>query len=292
MNYLLFHVGKLPSHFYTCVNNIMSIDKDSKIYLLTDKDINIKPVESINLNNFENLIEIKNEIIEIYKGTNLESNPLWYASFLRVFGLKTVASEFKLDKFIHFDNDVLIYKSFNEILSSGSLREKSINITENDHSRLVFGYSYFDDEEQLDYLIRFFRQVLANHQSFSDNYHRGKPLSEMRILKLAQENKESFFSILPSLPYEGNEIIFDPASYGQYLHGSHLKRGNYIFKRRWVSTDHIVGSELKSKRIKFNFNKGTPTVDFEKSTSYLANLHIHSKYLNKFINKQFKNYLI
>ena len=50
MNYLLFHLGKIPKHFYTCVNNILSIDKDAKIFVLTDNDLKLNAVEILNIN--------------------------------------------------------------------------------------------------------------------------------------------------------------------------------------------------------------------------------------------------
>ena len=50
----------------------------------------------------------------------------------------------------------------------------------------------------------------------------------MRILSLALEHSK-FFLNTTSLPYQG-EIIFDPASYGQFLNGTDLKRGSMFLK--------------------------------------------------------------
>ena len=289
MNYLLFHLGKIPKHFYTCVNNILSIDKDAKIFVLTDNDLKLNAVEILNINDLKTLLLKKEEILSIYKNTHLESNPLWYTSFLRVFGLKEASEHYQINKFIHFDNDVLIYKSFSEINKLNVIKKNKINITQIDETKLVFGYSYFDSSESIKILAEYFDKVLNQYKYFVDSFHKGKPLTEMRIMKLAQDTNPNLFSILPSLPYESS-IIFDPASYGQYLNGTHLKRGNYIFKRRWISTNHIVGRELKSKRVEVMYKKGIPLVKFENNFYDIANLHIHSKNLEKYVSNDYVEY--
>ena len=291
MNYLLFHIGNLPDHFFVCINNILSVDRDAKIFLLTDSNLNLKGINVVNIEELDDLLTKKNEILSIFKDTILESNPLWYTSFLRVFGLRYASKYFGIDKFVHFDNDVLIYKSFSEIIESGVIKENTINITQTDDTKLVFGYSYFDNQKNLKILEEYFEKVLKNNSYYVNNFHKGKPLHEMRVLKLAAESNPSVFSVLPSLPYQ-NKIIFDPAAYGQYLNGTHLKRGNFIFKRRWISTDHIVGRELKSKRIKTVFKKRQPLVLFEDRSYELVNLHVHSKNLNKFVSSSYEEYFI
>jgi hypothetical protein len=290
MNYLLFHIGKLPDHFFVCVNTIFSVDRDANIYLLTDSNIKLKGINVLNIADINDLLTKKEEILSIFKDTILESNPLWYTSFLRVYGLSYASRYFDIKKFVHFDNDVLIYKSFSKIMDNHVINENKINITQIDDTKLVFGYSYFDNENNLKLLEDFFEKVLNNTSYYVNNYHKGKPLNEMRVLKLAAESNPSVFSILPSLPYE-NKTIFDPASYGQYLNGTHLKRGNFIFKRRWISNTHIIGRELKSKRIKAIFKNQQPSVLFENKSYELVNLHVHSKNLKKFVGSSYKEYL-
>ena len=86
-------------------------------------------------------------------------------------------------------------------------------------------------------------------------------------------------------------LLFDPSSYGQYLDGLHLKRGNYIFKRRWVSTNDIVGKEIMSKRIKVKFDNSKPFVEFSNQNFDVVNLHVHSKRLQKYLPSNYKKYL-
>lgn len=291
MNYLLFHIGKLPKHFYTCVNNILSVDSQAKIYLGTDTKVSIKGVNVVDINEFDYLVDKKEKILSTYRNTQLENNPLWYTSFLRIYALRVVAEHFGIKKFIHFDNDILIYEPFYRLEECGLVNSNKINITELNSNNLVFGYSYFDNFQNLDFLEGFFDKVLNDHKSLANNYNRGAPLNEMRVLKLAQNFKPDYFSILPSLPYE-SDFLFDPASYGQFLNGTNNNRGNYIFKRRSISTDHIVGRELKSKRISVKFKDKRPIVYFDNQAYKLVNLHIHSKNLSKFVSNEYNTHLV
>tara|TARA_B100001559_G_C16061037_1_gene421390 strand:+ start:80 stop:559 length:480 start_codon:yes stop_codon:yes gene_type:complete len=155
---------------------------------------------------------------------------------------------------------------------------------------LVFGYSFFPNKESVDDLVNKLDKNLLNIKTLQNIYARGREIPEMRHLGILNLMYQDMFNILPTLPYESTGLIFDPAGYGQYLNGTHLKRGNYIFKRRWISINHIVGSELKSKRIQCKFN-GNPYVIYQGEKTELANLHIHSKNISKFLPKNQKNYI-
>ena len=103
---------------------------------------------------------------------------------------------------LHFDNDVLIYKPFSEINKLNVIKKNKINITQIDETKLVFGYSYFDSSECIKILAEYFDKVLNQYKYFVNSFHKGKPLTEMRIMKLAQDTNPNLFSILPSLPYQ------------------------------------------------------------------------------------------
>ena len=62
---------------------------------------------------------------------------------LRVFYLFELANFLKIDEFVHFDNDVMLYKSFSEI--NNVMINGKLNITPLTSDFLVFGYSYMND---------------------------------------------------------------------------------------------------------------------------------------------------
>ena len=63
-------------------------------------------------------------------------------------------------------------------------------------------------------------------------------------------------------------------------------------KRRWVSPTEIIGSEIKSKRIKVKISDKKPFVEFDNTKIDIANLHVHSKNLKKFLPKHYKKLFI
>ena len=85
-----------------------------------------------------------------YSGTGLlrsllsvmpQKFPVFYTSLLRVFAITQIAKEKNINEFVHFDNDVIVYKSFEEIVRNYKFDYKTLNITQNKSSEVVFGYS-------------------------------------------------------------------------------------------------------------------------------------------------------
>ncbi len=287
MNYIFFNFGKIPKYLNYSINSVLSMEKDARIILCSDDKLDIDGIESLDSNSLNGLLAKKTQIFKIFSKHNFDQNPLWFSSILRVYALNYVSKKLNLDYFSHFDNDVLIYKNIEEIKQEKYFNENSINITKSDHDHLVFGFSYFPNLELIENLCNFFDEIFENYNYFSNNYARGKNLSEMRMLKIVETMNPDMFNILDALPYNNNKYLFDPSSYGQYFDGAHLKRGNYYFKRRYISLSHTVGREIKSKRIKPIYQNKSPLVRFENKSYELVNLHMHSKNLGKFLNKNY-----
>ena len=70
---------------------------------------------------------------------------------------------------------------------------------------------------------------------------------------------------------------------------AHIKNQKLFFRNNFATQAHSVGAELISKRIVVKFKNQVPFVKSEiGEESKLANLHIHSKKLNKFLPKNYK----
>ena len=290
MDYILFNFGETPKYFEYCINSILSIDKDARITICTDDDSNNGVVNVVNLKNLPNLEKKRIDITKIFSSTNYEKNPLWTASIVRVYALREIVKDMNIKEFIHFDNDVLIYKDFKTIKNTYNFSGEKINITESDYDNLVFGYSYFPNTSLIIQLCDIFDEILNNYSYYSNNFARGGPLNEMRMLKIAQLENKDLFKTLEVLPYSNSKIIFDPSSYGQFLNGTHSKKGNYFIRKRFISTNHIVGRELKSKRIRIKFKDNRPSVYYKDKEYELANLHVHSKNLLKFLPPNYETF--
>ena len=113
----------------------------------------------------------------------------------------------------------------------------------------------------------------------------------MKIMSIIDRDNKNLIQSLDILPYGGKKLIFDPASYGQYLGGTH-KKPKTFFRDNFATQAHYVGAELISKRITVKFKKNIPVVTSDLGdVSKLINLHIHSKKLKKFLPKVYKNYV-
>ena len=111
----------------------------------------------------------------------------------------------------------------------------------------------------------------------------------MKLLNTIFNKEKDLFTLLPIIP-ENNNIIFDPASYGQYIGGTD---GNprKMFSKPWAGSHHYVGREILSGNLNVRFKNNSPYVLKNNMRYELANLHIHSKRLDKYLPTRYKNYL-
>ena len=289
MNYVSKSLGTIPDYLEFTLNSILTVDKDATVFLCTDHNNkeDFKNVKYIHPKTLENdkIQEFKS--LGLYKNTIFESNPLWQTSLLRIFYLESLRLELNLSSFIHFDNDVIIYKPY-EALQNVFVNNR-LNITRQDDKRFIFGYSFF---AEIDFFPLITDKIIdfANYgNSYNWSFHNGKPYNEMEFLGKIFQTDEDFFNCLPILPYESN-LLFDSSSYGQYLDGTHMHPKTLI-SGRYADLNHYIGTEIISKRIKVKFNNNKPKVLWRDKSFDVANLHIHSKRLHKFLPPNYKNYV-
>jgi len=289
MNYILFYYGEIPEHIEFALNSILSTDQNAQIYFCTNQKYSKKNINYINFNEFKDLEEKKIEIDSLLKNTPLQNNPLWSTSLIRIFVLKKIVEELNINEFVHFDTDILIYKSFEEIEKNYKFNKRKLNITLLDSEHVIFGYSYFPTLQIVRNIHDNFENIFKNYDFYKNKYSNGRVFNEMKMMHITKQENPEIFSLLPTTPYKNNSLLFDPAGYGQFLDGAHLNRGNFYFKRRYISLNSEVGRELKSKRIKLQFKNNLPSVFFNSKKFELCNLHIHSKRLHKFLPKSYKS---
>lgn len=288
MNYILVSLNNIPEYIKYTINSILSVDSDAKVYLFTDKKIE-------KLNNVE-IVDI-NEVIsnqtkgikdkDLFAGTIFDKNPLWETSLLRVFYLEDIQKSLNLKQFIHFDNDVIVYKPFEKI--KDSFKGNKLNITKPSNARIIFGYSFIDSFEALEYVNKSIIKLMDFGVSTNWEFNYKVPYNEMDYLGKAFNEDSKFFHTLPILPFENKEqkLIFDPSSYGQYFDGTHTSPKKLLYGR-YINLDHYIGREIKVKRIKVRFKNSEPIVFWKKEKFELINLHVHSKRLYKFLPKDYK----
>ncbi len=287
MNYVLVSIGTIPSYITKTINSILSIDKDSKIFLGTDQKIKFKNVEIIDLKDIVSDQTNKIKQDDIFKGTIFEGNPLWITSLLRIFYLRDIQKKLNLKNVIHFDNDILIYKPYEEL--NNYFDSSRFNITPCNQNRLIFGYSFIAKYEILDNLCNFLDKKIEEGVNKEWGFNNFTPPNEMDLLGMIYNDNNSIFNLLPILPYD-SPTIFDPLSYGMYIDGSHAYPRK-IYSRRSINLNDTIGIELFSKRIKTKFVNNRPVVYWNNQIFEMSNLHIHSKRFEKFLPEGYKDYI-
>lgn len=296
MNYLLLYFGKHPEYLDKCLKNILKIDPDSEIYLCTDvyaKYENVKIVHS------EDIISSQTRDIiskNIYQDTSYEKNKLWEFALLRIFYLRDMAQKLNLKNIIHFDSDVLTYINSKDLEQYFEIEK--INITRLKEKELIFGYSYFHSPHLLEELCE---NVFNYLNKFSNkSIWKDDPKNEMEILGEIYGKQPDMFNILKSYPSTSNEIIFDPAMYGQIVGGTHSKPRRYLpmniykygekdnrkknFPRGgWLDKNHYDSEKFYNTNGRVVFKDKKPILKNNMGEFKIANLHIHSKELFKYV---------
>tara|TARA_B100000427_G_scaffold212382_1_gene177157 strand:+ start:3057 stop:3920 length:864 start_codon:yes stop_codon:yes gene_type:complete len=287
MNYALIAIGYMPEYLKVVINSILSVDKDSKIYIFSDIKSEFKNVTNIHVNDLNSTESEYFKSQNIYENTIFEDNPLWITSILRVFYLKDIINLLKIENFIHFDNDVLIYKPYEEI--SENFENTKFNITQASEKKFVFGYSYIDKKSPLNKISSSILELVDYGIKHDWKFNNGKPYNEMDFLGAVHKKNNKLINPLPTLPYF-SENIFDPSSYGQYLDGTH-KQPRKIISGSYVNLNEPIGIELNSKRISCKFKDNKPIVKWKNKNYDLVNLHVHSKRFDKFLPNNYKNFI-
>tara|TARA_B100001029_G_C14972767_1_gene401270 strand:- start:148 stop:1011 length:864 start_codon:yes stop_codon:yes gene_type:complete len=287
MNYILILIDYSPDYIRYTINTILSVDKDAQIYILSNKKLDYKNTTFVNLKDIKSDKISEFLSLNIYENSIFQDNPLWKTSALRVLYLSEINKLLNINSYVHFDNDVLIYKPYNEI--KDFFQKEKLNITRASIKNIIFGYSFIGQGEYLSKLSDLFLDEIKYGIKHNWAFNNGKPSNEMQMLGSINKKNNKIFNLLPILPYQG-KIIFDPSSYGQYIDGTHAKPKS-LFQKGYVSLDTFIGVEIVSKRIKVKFKKGLPKVLWGRNEFDIANLHVHSKRLDKFIPSNYKNYI-
>ena len=280
MNYILFCKGKIPRYIDYCINSILSTDKDSKIYFLTDSkvDFNNEKVNVIDLLSINSTYIGKLNDLNYFAGDN---NPLWESSLMRIFYINEFIKMKQINEFVHFDLDVLIYKSFKDVQNIFS--NNKINITPLTKNFLVFGYSYIPSSQLFIKLADILFKILENKEFYEEKYYNSQRLNEMKMLYIAYDENPELFNLLDVVPNNKSSFLFDPGSYGQYLGGTHKKK----FSKGFIDKDHIAGIEISKKNVKPILFKNNYCVKENDRIFDLVNLHVHSKKLKNFLPQNY-----
>ena len=289
MNYVLILINYSPEYLKYVLNSILSVDKDAEIFVCSNKKVEYKNTKFINLDDISSRELQYFKDLNIYKNTPFAANPLWMTSALRIFYLNEIVKLLNPKPVIHFDNDVLIYKPFSQIITD-DLDDSKLNITPASLKQFVFGYSFINNNYSLEKICEEINKLADYGNNNKWSFNSGKPFTEMQFLSNIYKQKQNTINLLPTLPYH-SKVIFDPANYGQYFDGTHVKpRRRYEIFRN-LNLNLNIDVEIKTKRIKPVFQNNSPYVIFNQNKFELVNLHIHSKRFQKFLPREYSDYV-
>ena len=195
MNYILFYYGEIPDHVELTLNSILSTDKNAQIYFCTNQKYPKKNINNINFNDFEDLEEKKIEFDSLIKNTDrpLQNNPLWSTSLMRIYVLKKIVEELNINEFTHFDTDIIIYKSFEDIQKEYNFSRTKLNITLLDSEHLVFGYSYFPTSQIIKNIHNNFENIFEDYDFYKNKYSKNGFINEMKMMHIIKDEYPEIF---------------------------------------------------------------------------------------------------
>lgn len=283
MNYLYVYLGEYPPYMLTSMNSVLSVEPEANIIFCSDKNTKISGIENINLKKIESKLTKKVKEIDYFK---YEKNPLWSTSLLRIFYLLDAAKFLKINNFVHFDTDVMVYKPVKSLNSF--FDNKKFNITSLNELDLIFSYSFTKNLECYEEICEKVLNILANPVFYEKKYYDEKKLNEMMLLNIVYIENKHLFNILPSIPTNknNNNIIFDSITYGQYISGVH----NTFFSKKIIEENSYVGRFILREAPEIKFKK-IPFIKYKNEIYDLANLHIHSKKLDDYLPENYECFI-
>ena len=277
MNVVLFHsTDTIPKYIEECVKQIKFYTPDSRIFLLTDKDIILRQqiLEVVNIRDFG----LNFDSLPYYKN---DSMALWRTSALRFFYINEFLKRSKLQNVFHFDNDVLIYEDLKKIQSNIPLNGNFV-ITRHKEFEAVCGFVFIKNDEHLSKINDHLYNYMSKTERELENNFKSMP-HEMRLLGQIF-NDTPYIQDFPILPgwnnFESYNSVFDPSSYGQYIcYNNNIHEGS---KSRFIDKK-ILSNEIT---VRFDKQLKQPFLECNGQTIKINNLHIHCKNLKDYISYQ------
>ena len=209
----------------------------------------------------------------------------WRYACERFFVLEEYMRRAGLARCLHIESDVLIYVAPREY--DAWLRQTYGDgvavcpLTADEDTAAIM---YVGSREALARLTDELLELVALGPERLLELHGGPMANEMRMLRLLRDG--GLAGALPTTVAEGEALgapcLFDPASYGQWIGGTHSRPGV-----PWAGEHHAIGRDLIATRheVLWDAHVRQPLVrqtdDRSGELWRLANLHVHSKHLER-----------
>jgi len=216
----------------------------------------------------------KNGFSSFYK------DPFWLTTLLRLYVVYLYCEKNNINEFIHLEYDNLIYSDLKEL----KLLPPSIYFTRVGPYCSSAGFVYCNSLFNFKQFIDKLKSLFIKGEQFVRKFTQYDHLSEMILIDLIYTHTKNNIDYLPILPFGSGsdnfdkiQVLFDGASYGQYLGGTN--NGN---NKGWYGQHHYIGQQIYNKNINVIF-ENKPYALYHNKKIPILNLHIHSKNLQQFV---------
>jgi hypothetical protein len=210
-------------------------------------------------------------------------DPFWLLTLIRLYAVYLYCVDNKINEFVHTEYDNLLYSDF-KILKK---LPQSIYFTRVGPYCSSAGFVYCNSLDSFSNFIKKLKQLITKGEHIVRQFTKYDHLSEMILIDLIYDHSKNIIDYLPILPegvgsdnFAKLGVLFDGASYGQYLGGTNNGAGP-----GWTGDHHYAGKAIQSKKIKVLVDT-VPYVLYNNKLIPILNLHIHSKNLHNFNIKQ------
>ena len=176
------------------------------------------PVEEIT----EPVVEVQETEPPSSSKTTEVSNEVKEVQFVTKY-IENYIKDTNINEFVHFDNDVVLFESFEAIKNNSTFNEQGFHLNSPKHRKYGFYYSYMNSKQDFSKVSSKAKEIIKNYKHYSNKFNQNKPLNEIKIMSIINRTDKDLIKSLDILPYGDKKLIFDPASYGQYLGGTHRK---------------------------------------------------------------------
>ena len=287
MNFVLVALGKIPEYLNDCIYQIKKTQKKSKIFLLINKDSEYKNknckiifVEKLKKSKEHNLFIKKSRLAK-----DSYRNFFWKYSIERLYYIDNFLNKENLNNVFHIENDVLLFQDLRLIFN----KIKSYNFASvRDGVNRVIGSVIFIKNKRISKKVVQISNKYLNQNDMKILSHLDYKIANSIYLPIGEDlnfiKKSKNYKTIQKIPF-----IFDAAAIGQYIDGPHRKKLiNRIIpgvKSLFKTNDGFANAETNLKIFdwKIKWKNKKPYKEENNKLIPIANLHIHSKNLKKFM---------
>jgi hypothetical protein len=210
------------------------------------------------------------------------ADSFWFITLIRLFVVYDYCVKNNINKFIHLEYDNLIYSDLKVL---DNLKD-SIYFTRVGKDFASAGFVYCNNLNNFKLFLECIKKIINKGENFVKTYILPYPMiSEMMMISLIKDHTKNIIDYLPILPngmgsdnFDKLGVLFDGASYGQYIGGTN--NGDGV---GWAGNHHYVGKMIIDGELKIKFENHKPHAIIDGKIFDILNLHIHSKELINYV---------